>query len=271
MRFAGWHILHSPLALAAPRVLARSVPITDLLHRHHTPRGYDMQDYNTPDHRIADTDHGTLVFAGSTPLVIADWEITETAPDSDGRIYKSVEGWRANSAGTGKMGDPYVKPVDAGRAQLIRSELRGQQPIAHRDVHVDYESVSQPYPNTWDHPGYLVTVCWMDRRIDASGQPIPEDEIGRTEWTNPATGEAFDLTERYVPKGEFYYDDPQHPYFTWQHFDRWRGGVPLLHPFWCNSKSPAHDSKRITDGEWVKADDAPRWSERRAALNAVED
>ncbi|MCX2928442.1 hypothetical protein [Streptomyces sp. NEAU-W12] len=35
--------------------------------------------------------------------------------------------------------------------------LRGQQPIAHRDVHIDYESVSQPYPNTLDHPGYLVT------------------------------------------------------------------------------------------------------------------
>jgi hypothetical protein len=229
-----------------------------------------MKDWNTDDHRIADTEHGTLVFLGHTPLVIADWEVTENAPDSDGRIYKSVGGWLANCEGSGRMGDPYVKPVPAGRAQLLRSELRGQQPIAHRDVHIDYESVSQPYPNTWDHPGYLVTVSWMDRRIDASGQPIEEDEIGRTGWTHPDTGVVFDLTEAYVPEGECYYDDPKHPYFVWRHYDRWSGGVPLLHQFWgIDGKVPTDGGKRITDGEWVKVADAPTFSERRAALDAA--
>ena len=167
------------------------------------------------------------------------------------------------------MGDPYVKPVEAGRARLVRSEMRGRQPLTDLDVHVGYESVGQPYPNTWDHPGYLVTVSWMDRRIDASGRPIPEDEIGRTEWPHPDTGQVFDLTEAYVPAGECYYDDPKHPYFTWRHFDRWSGGVPLLHPFYGDAKSPSHGGKRITDGEWVKVVDASKFSERMAVLNAV--
>jgi hypothetical protein len=233
-----------------------------------------MKDWNTDDHHIADTDHGTLTFEGDVKMVIADWEVTEAAPDTDGRIYKFVEGWVANDTGSGTFDDPYVKPLDAGRARLVRSELRGQQPFTDRDAHVAYDNVGRPHPNTWDHPGHLVTISWMDRRIDQNGQPIPEDEIGRTEWTNPETGAVFDLTEAYVPEGELYYDDPEHPFFVWRHYDHWKGGIPVLEHFWADSKAPAHGSEpgmRVTDGTWVKITDAPTWSEQRAALNAMAD
>ncbi|MBB1244803.1 hypothetical protein GL263_14685 [Streptomyces durbertensis] len=227
-----------------------------------------MKDWNTADHTIANTEHGILHFTGDVPLVIADWEYTEAAPDSDGRVYASLLGWLANGGGTGRTNDPYTEPIEAGRAHLVRTELRGRQPLTDLDVHVTYHSVGQPYPNTWDHHGCQVTVSWMDRRINANGQPIPEDEIGSTEWTHPVTGQVFDLTEAYVPAGECYYDDPAHPYFTWQHFDRWSGGVPVLHPFWGDDKAPADGAKLLTEGEWVRVADAPKFSERRAAIAA---
>nr|WTB28450.1 hypothetical protein OG781_01645 [Streptomyces sp. NBC_00830]WTB35632.1 hypothetical protein OG781_44935 [Streptomyces sp. NBC_00830] len=82
--------------------------------------------------------------------MIADWEVTEEAPDRERRVYIS---------------------------------LRGKQPITDRDVHVDYYSPGQPYPNTWVHCGCQITVSWMDRRIDTSGQqeqpaspPWPTDQ-----------------------------------------------------------------------------------------------
>ncbi|MGW2109514.1 hypothetical protein [Streptomyces sp. NPDC001948] len=234
-------------------------------------KGLDMQDWNTPDHHIADTEHGTLTFADGITLVIADWEVTENAPDRDGRIYASVCGWLVNGGGTGRVDDPYTEPIEDGRARLVRTELRGREPVTDRDVHIDYHLVGRPYPNTWDHRGCQVTVSWMDHRIDAHGHRIPEDEIGRTEWTNPATGQVYDLTQAYVPAGECYYDDPKHPAFTWQHFDRWSGGVPVLHPFWGDDKSPAHSGKRITDGAWTRISDAPKFSERMAALNTAND
>ncbi|MDX3232516.1 hypothetical protein [Streptomyces sp. ME19-01-6] len=212
-----------------------------------------MKSWNTPDHHIADTEHGTLYFADDVQLVIADWQIRENAPDSDGRVYTSVRGWLMNYSGTGRAGDPYTEPIEAGRARLIRTELRGRQPLTDRDVHVDYYTPGQPSPNTWDHPGYLVTVSWMDRRIDQNGQPIPEDEIGRTQWPHPETGEVFDLRAAYVPKGRYY--DPQG--ITWQHYDGWRGGVPVLRPFYADAKAPSGSGRLITDGEWVKASEAP--------------
>jgi len=124
-----------------------------------------MKDWNTPDHHITDTDHGTLHFTDGTRLVIADWQVTENAPDTDGRVYASIRGWLTNGGGTGRPGDPYTQPIDAGRARLVHSELRGRQPLSERNVHIDYYTPGQPYPNTWDHPGYLVTVSWMDRRL----------------------------------------------------------------------------------------------------------
>lgn len=226
-----------------------------------------MRDWNTPDHHIADTDHGTLHFTGGAQLVLADWQTTENAPDTDGRIYASVRGWLANGGGSGQPGDPYTKPVAAGRAHLVRSELRSQQPLTGLDVHVDYYNPGQPYPNTWDHEGTLVTVTWMDRRVDQDGQPIPETEIGRTTWTNSATGQVFDLTAAYIEVGKFFYDGA-HPGYSWQHFDRWSGGVPVLHPFYGSQKSPSDGGGRlITDGEWVLAADAPKFSDTLTAAS----
>ncbi|MFD7667768.1 hypothetical protein [Streptomyces sp. NPDC059788] len=227
-----------------------------------------MKNWNTPDHRIADTEHGTLHFTDGVQLVIADWKVTENAPDTDGRVYASVRGWLANSGGTGSTDDPYTEPLEAGRARLLRTALRGRPPVEDRDVHLDYYEPGQPSPNIWDHRGLLVTVSWMDRRIDAHGQPVPEDEIGRTQWTHPTTGQVFDLTQAYLPAGEYYYDEPERPHFTCQHYDRWSGGVPLLHPFYGRHKAPSGSGKRITDGEWVRVADAPKFSEQLAALNA---
>lgn len=222
-----------------------------------------MQSWNTPDHHIAGTDHGTLHFTGDVALVLADWQVTENAPDADGRIYASVRGWLANGTGTGTVNDPRTEPIEAGRARLVRSELRGRQALTDLDVHVDYYNPGRPYPNTWDHPGCLVTVSWMDRRVNAAGQPIPETEIGLTQWTNPDTGQVFDLTAAYVPAGKLY--DPTRPGFTWQHFDHWSGGVPVLHLFHGDAKSPSRgfgsNGRLITDGEWVKTTDAPRFTE----------
>lgn len=231
-----------------------------------------MRDWNTPDHHIADTDHGTLYFADGAQLVLADWQTTENAPDTDGRIYASVRGWLANGTGTGTVNDRYTQPIQAGRARLVRSELRGRQALTDLDVHIDYYNPGQPYPNTWDHPGYLVTVTWMDRRVDAAGLPVPETEIGRTQWTHPDTGQVFDLTAAYVPAGELYRDDPAHPGFTWQHYDHWSGGVPVLHLFHGAAKSPSHgfgsNGRRITDGEWVLTTDAPKFSDTLAATRS---
>ncbi|MFE6743866.1 hypothetical protein [Streptomyces tubercidicus] len=136
-----------------------------------------MKDWNTPDHHIADTEHGTLHFAGDVPLVIADWEITEAAPNHDGRVHTSVRGWLVNGGGSGRVDDPHTEPIEAGPAHLTRTELRGRPPVADLDVHVDYYSPIQPWPNTWDHRGCLVTVSWMDRRIDAGGRPIPDAPV----------------------------------------------------------------------------------------------
>ncbi|WP_031522599.1 hypothetical protein [Streptomyces sp. NRRL F-5123] len=222
-----------------------------------------MQDWNTPDHHIADTDHGILRFAGDVDLVLADWEFTENAPDADGRVYASVRGWLVNGTGTGKVSDRYTEPLEAGRARLVRGELRGRQALTDLNVHIGYDTPVQPYPNTWDHPGCLVTVSWMDRRIDADGHPVPETEIGRTQWTHPDTSQVFDLTAAYVPAGKFY--DPARPSFTWQHYDHWSGGVPVLHLFHGDASAPSRgfgsSGRLITDGEWVKTTDAPRLTE----------
>lgn len=224
-----------------------------------------MRNWHDPNHHVADTEHGTLYFEGGVPLVIADWEVTENAPDRDGRVYAAVRGWLVNGGGAGRADDPYTEPIDAGRARLVRTELRGRPPVTDRTVHVDYYSPTQPWPNTWDHRGCQATVSWMDRRIDASGLPIPDDEIGRTEWIHPDTGRVFDLRQAYVPAGECYYDDPKCPYFTWQHFDRWSGGVPILQRFYGTAKTPSDGAKRITDGEWVPVTDAPKFSQQPAA------
>jgi len=220
-----------------------------------------MKSWNCGDHTIADTEHGTLYFTDCVTVVIADWQVSEEAPDSDGRVYARIEGWLANGGGTGREGDLYTKPIRAGRARLLRTELRGRQPVSDRDVHLHYEGVGQPHPNTWDHPGTLVHVSWMDRRIDADGQPVPETEIGLTQWTDPATGAVWDLTQAYVPEGEIYYDQPGHGGCTWQHYDYWSGGVPLLHPFHGNNQTPSGPGTPLSDAAWTLTSQARKWSQ----------
>ncbi|WP_327071909.1 hypothetical protein [Kitasatospora sp. NBC_01302] len=213
-----------------------------------------MQSWNTPDHHIADTEHGTLHFADGVQMVIADWEITEDAPDADGRVYAAVRGWLANGGGTGRHGDPYTQPIAAGRARLVTTELRGRQAITDRDVHVHFHSPGRPHPNTWDHQGLLVTIEWMDRHLDGEGRPVPETEIGLTSWTHPETGRVFDLTVAYLPEGEHY-----HPLgFTWRHYDHWSSGAPLLEAFYGDHAVPSGAGVRsLTDGEWVPVSQAP--------------
>ncbi|MFC9067914.1 MULTISPECIES: hypothetical protein [Streptomyces] len=216
-----------------------------------------MQFLDRTDHRIAGTDHATLLLAEGV-LVIADWELTEQAPDSDGRVYISLRGWAANVTGSGDVTDPYTAPVQAGRAHLVRADLRGRQPVIDRHVHLDYYPVGGPGGRTWDHPGYLATVTWADRRVDSNGDPIHEDEIGRTEWTDPATGRTYDLTDEYLPAGTIR-RAPHQGGLSWRHFDRWSGGVPVLQLFVGDNTMPSRDSKLITDGEWVRLADAPEF------------
>ncbi|MGW3077864.1 hypothetical protein [Kitasatospora sp. NPDC001132] len=131
-----------------------------------------MRDWNTPDHRIADTEHGTLHFADGIRLVIADWQVTENAPDRDGHVTTEIRGWLANGGGTGTLDDPYTKPIASGPARLVTTDLRGRRPVADRGVSIRYYQPSRPYPNTWDHRGWLVTVSWSDHRADQ------DDEAG---------------------------------------------------------------------------------------------
>ncbi|MET8704204.1 hypothetical protein ABZW10_35940 [Kitasatospora sp. NPDC004723] len=213
-----------------------------------------MKSWNTANHHIAGPEHGTLYFSDGVEVVLADWEAAEAAPDSDGRVYASLRGWLANGSGSGQHDDRYTTPVEAGRAHLVTTELRGRRPITGRDVHIDFYRPSQPYPNTWDHQGLLVTVLWMDRRLDSEGRPVPETEIGRTSWTHPTTGQVYDLTIAYLPEGEYY--TPQG--FTWRHYDHWSGGVPLLEAFHGDhSVLSSFGYRSLADGEWVPAAQAP--------------
>ncbi|MCX5078481.1 hypothetical protein OG321_39270 [Streptomyces sp. NBC_00424] len=59
-----------------------------------------MQDWNTPDHTIADIEHGTLLFAGDVPLVIAGWEAAPAASRTrtPGRSRPGGPAWSAPSS-----------------------------------------------------------------------------------------------------------------------------------------------------------------------------
>ncbi|MER5354685.1 hypothetical protein ABT093_30680 [Kitasatospora sp. NPDC002551] len=215
-----------------------------------------MQSWNTDRHLIADTDHATVTFTGGIELVLADWQTTEAAPDRDGRVYATLRGWIANTEGSGTHTDPYTRPVQAGRAQLVLAELRGREPLRDLPVHIDIHHAGKPHPNTWDHPGYLCTLTWLARRVDAGGNPVLETEIGSTRWTDPDSGREWDLSAAYLPEGE-----PYNPLgFVWRHYDGWSGGVPLLLPFYGGNHGPAcgaGSARPITDGPWVEAAAAP--------------
>ncbi|MFJ5120996.1 hypothetical protein [Kitasatospora sp. NPDC088548] len=215
-----------------------------------------MKPWNTDCHRIADSDHATVTFTGGAELVLADWETTEAAPDRDGRVYATLRGWIANAEGSGTHTDPYTLPVDAGRAQLAVAALRGREPLRDLAVHVDIDQPGKPNPNSWDHAGYLCSLTWSARRVDADGNPVLETEIGSTRWTDPESGREYDLIAAYLPKGE-----PYNPLgFVWRHYDCWSRGVPELLPFYSDKRVPAYGAGSallLTDGPWVEVAEAP--------------
>ncbi len=114
-----------------------------------------------PDHHIGDTEHGTLYFADGTVTVVADWRIIEEAPDSDGRIYRTPRGFTVNST-HGPLAD---SPFREGNTRLTHVDLCGT-PLVDTDVVCRLALLSAPQPNTWDHPGYVVSVLWLERNVN---------------------------------------------------------------------------------------------------------
>ncbi|WP_327223002.1 hypothetical protein OG229_02340 [Streptomyces platensis] len=126
-----------------------------------------MKDHNRPDHRIAGTEHATLRFADGTETRIADWQIIEDAPTSQGHVYQTLRGWIANTyADTRDQVTHIVAPAPNGPARLLAAALRGREPLGDLDVDCNITTVGQPYPNTWDHPGYLFEMTWQARQIN---------------------------------------------------------------------------------------------------------
>ncbi|GAA2816058.1 hypothetical protein [Kitasatospora aburaviensis] len=76
--------------------------------------------------------------------------------------------------GSGTTGNRYRLPIEAGRAHLVRAELRGRDDLRDAAVHVDIHFPGVPYPNTWDHPGFWCAVA----RAPGSAPP-PKPRPGR--------------------------------------------------------------------------------------------
>ncbi|MEV6404005.1 hypothetical protein AB0M58_13810 [Streptomyces bobili] len=130
-----------------------------------------MRDYQgVRDHRIADAEQGALRFTDGTQTGIADWEITESAPDVHGRIYRTLRGWATNVTGSNTLGDSHYVPFPNGPAHLFRADLRGHPQFADLNVDCSTHSVGRPYPHTWDHPGYLLQMTWLARTLNPDGE-----------------------------------------------------------------------------------------------------
>ncbi|MFJ1757294.1 hypothetical protein [Kitasatospora sp. NPDC088134] len=178
----------------------------------------------------AGAQEGILTFGGGEVLVLTSWGVTEYAPDADGRVYAKLFGRVANPGGRATAADPTVLPIRSGPAQLTSAHLRGRPPLRHRAVHVRHRGTGEG-----TGPDFRCEVPWLERRVDEGGAPVPETEVGRTSWTDPATGQDFDLRIAYLEEEAAY--NPLG--FTWQHFGRWSGGVPLLHAVWGEDRTPA--------------------------------
>ncbi|MFB7763552.1 hypothetical protein [Streptomyces xiamenensis] len=213
-----------------------------------------MRPWNTADHHISDTDHATLDLADSGEIVIADWEVTSEAPDRDGRIYKTLCGWISDGSGRGHFDSSYPLPIGSGRAHLLHAALRGHQPISDQPVHIKIRPFGKPVPNTWDHPGYMLTARWMDRRVDGQGRPIHDDKLGVRTWTNPSTGEVLDLGAAYFTGDG---RDPQH--YVWRYYDHWVGDTPLMEVFPADAQAPnGLETRLASDSTWHAVPDTTR-------------
>ncbi|MGW3308154.1 hypothetical protein ACWDG9_16390 [Streptomyces sp. NPDC001073] len=115
-----------------------------------------------PDHRIGDTEHGVLRFADGTVTVIADFRIIENAPDADGRVYRTLHGFTVDRP-HGPLSDT---PFPDGETRLARADLRGTEPLVDTDVVCTLKHLTAPEPNTWDHPGYRLSIRWLDRNVN---------------------------------------------------------------------------------------------------------
>ncbi|MGW3308151.1 hypothetical protein ACWDG9_16375 [Streptomyces sp. NPDC001073] len=147
-----------------------------------------MRDYKgVRDHRIADTEQGALRFTDGTQTGIAAWEITESAPDVHGRIYRTLRGWAANVTSSSAPGGRHCVPFPNGPAHLDRADLRGQPRLADLSVDCSTRSVAHPYPNTWDHPGYLLQMTWLARTLH------PDGELTAPAWWPAVLGCAREL------------------------------------------------------------------------------
>ena len=129
-----------------------------------------------PDHRIGDTEHGTLYFADGTVTVIADWRIIEEAPDPEGRIYRTLRGFTVNRP----HGPLSETPFPEGETRLARADLRGT-PLVDTDVVCRLTYLTAPEPNTWDHPGYVLSVRWLDRNVNPLWWPRVLDSFRENE------------------------------------------------------------------------------------------
>lgn len=57
-------------------------------------------------------------------------------------------------------------------------------------------------------------------------EPCSDAATAANTWTNPATGEAFDLRDDYLPPGDPYKPDG----WVWRHLGTFEGDVPVLVP-----------------------------------------
>lgn len=69
-------------------------------------------------------------------------------------------------------------------------------------------------------------------------------------WTDPDTGEEFDLRDHFLPVGTRYDARGQ----VWKHLGEYRGGVPVLTPVLGPDFRPTGaQGKPISEGEWEDA------------------
>ena len=111
-----------------------------------------------PDHRVGATEHGMLRFADGTVTVIADYKIIEDAPDAYGRIYRTLRGWAIES--------PSGISFPSGPARLSLADMRGQPLLCDTEVVCERKEIAAPDGSTWDHPGVLLAMTWLDRSVN---------------------------------------------------------------------------------------------------------
>jgi len=68
-------------------------------------------------------------------------------------------------------------------------------------------------------------------------------------WTNPDTGEEFDLRDQFLPAGTRY--DGRG--IVWKHTGFERDGSPVLEPFFASGEGAEGPYRLLTDGEWENA------------------